>query len=473
MRKYFIWLAAIAMLVTTASAAYAVDVKFTGFFRVRGVATENGDRNDRRHDTRQDNDRLFRPRFTYTHDNKKVWAIYEFDLQGGDWGADVARPAAGVNRYVVDFAIPGSTLRFRMGRTDWTSPDREIFDSFGFSRTTGFGIYGKLFGPVTLSAFTAKWREGSANGDGDARAAGQGGEMRDDADLYYVALAYKAAPSITITPWLGYDTNKATDALKATDPDIDAFYIGTNVKAKFGIASIDVTGVIQDGQLDYSQLATGRPDVDLGGYAVLIRTWFTFGKLKLGYAGTFISGDDDTTDATGTFGQQADRDMSRFIFPRNQASGHLLGPQLVNRRRYHAINIMGNNVANDSGGGGRATNGVGTHEFLWQYAATKDLSFAGEVGLIRSAASRADIDANFDGDTVDANDFTYDSDKGIGTEADFHFSYNIYKGLILKGTYSYLWAGDYGVEATAAGAPSNARDLDNTWGAHIGLRWVF
>jgi len=473
MRKYFIWLAAIALLVTTASAAYAIEMKMTGFYRVRGFASDNGDRNDRRHDTRQDNDRLWRPRFTVTSDDKKVWAIYEFDLNSGDWGTDIGRPAAGVNRYMMDFAIPGSTLRFRMGRSDWTSPDKEIFDSFGNSRGTGFGIYGKLFGPVSLSAFTFKYREGESNGDSDPRAANQGGELYTDADAYYVALAWKAAPSITITPWLGIDHNKATDALKATTPDIRAYYYAANVKAKFGIADINMTGVYQDGSLEYSNGATGFVDTDLGGWAVLVRTWFTFGKLKLGYAGTFISGDDDVTNATGTFGRQSDKEMGRFIFPRNQGSGHILGPQLVNRRRYHAINVMGNNVANDSGDGGRSTNGVGTHEFLATYQATKDLTLKGGIGFVRSAASRVDIDANFDGDTLDAGDSTYDSDKTIGTEVDVHFSYNIYKGLILKGTYSHLWSGDYGVQATSAGAPFASTGLDDTWATHIGLRYLF
>ncbi len=503
MRKYFIWLAAIALLVTTASAAYAIEMKMTGFYRVRGYTANDGDRNSRSHDSQQDNDRLWRPRFTVTSDDKKVWAIYEFDLQSGDWGTDAARPAAGVNRYVMDFVVPGSTLRFRMGRTDWTSPDKEIFDSFGNSRRTGFGLYGKLFGPVSLSSFTFKYEEGANNG-----------RDRTDADAWYLALAWKAAPSVTITPWFAYDQKNGGDptvtaasssivfrdteavvgdgeislgladgngnfavvvpgaASIAFDPGYNLIYYALNVKAKFGIADIDASFVVNDGDIDYSR-GDPRPDVDLDGFALLIRTWFTFGKLKVGYAGTFISGDDDRTDQTGVNGRQPDNKLSRFIFPQLNGSGQLLGPQLITRRRYHAINIMGANATPRAGEGGVATNGVSTHEFLATYQATKDLTLAGEIAFARSHSQRVDIDANFDNDVLDPGDTTYKGDKEIGTEVDAHFSYNIYPGLILKGTYSYLWAGDYGVEDTNAGSPSVVRGLDDTWAAHIGLRYVF
>ena len=457
MRKYFIWLAAIALLVTTASAAYAIDMKMTGFYRVRGITADDGDRDSKMHDSQQDNDRLFRTKFTATSDDKKVVAIYEFDLNDGDWG-DTGRPGAGVNRYVVDFAVPGTTLRFRMGRSDWTSPDREIFDSFGNNRRTGFGLYGRLSGPVSLSAFTYKYAEGADKG-----------KQRTDADAYYVALGWKAAPSITITPWIGYDRKNGGDSSEA---GYDLAYYAINAKAKFGIADIDASIVMNDGEINYAR-SSSLPDVELDGWAALVRTWFTFGKLKLGYAGTFISGDDDRTDKTGVSGQQPDNELSRFVFPQLNKAGQLLGPQLITRRRYHAINVMGTNSSPNSGGGGAASNGVNTHELLVQYQATKDLTLSGQVGFANSHSQRADIDANFDGDVLDAGDSTYDSSKEIGTEIDVHFSYNIHKGLILKGTYSHLWAGDYGVEETSGGVASASRGLDDTWAAHIGLRYVF
>jgi hypothetical protein len=453
MRKYFIWLAAIALLVTTASAAYAIDFKMTGFYRVRGITADDGDRNSKTHDSQQDNDRLFRPRFTTTSDDKKIMAIYEFDLDSKDWG-DAGRPAAGVNRFVVDFAVPGTTLRFRMGRSDWTSPDREIFDSFGNNRRTGFGLYGRLSGPVSLSAFTFKYAEG--------------GTESTDADAYYVALGLKAAPSITITPWIGYDRKNGGDSSEA---GYDLAYYAINAKAKFGIADIDASIVLNDGEINYSR-DNSLPDVELDGWAALVRTWFTFGKLKLGYAGTFISGDDDRTSGTGVLGQQPDNELSRFVFPQLNKAGQLLGPQLITRRRYHAIGVIGDSSPN-SGGGGAASNGVNTHELLVQYQATKDLTLSGQIGFANSHSQRADIDANLNGDMSDAGDSTYDSSTEIGTEVDVHFSYNIYPGLILKGTYSYLWAGDYGVEETSGGVASASRGKDDTWAAHIGLRYLF
>ena len=66
------------------------------------------------------------------------------------------RVGVGTNRWVVDFAVPGSALRARWGRTDYTSPDNEIFDSAGNSRDPGVALYGKLSKNMSLSMFMTR-----------------------------------------------------------------------------------------------------------------------------------------------------------------------------------------------------------------------------------------------------------------------------------------------------------------------------
>ena len=69
------------------------------------------------------------------------------------FGRTGGRVGVGTNRWVVDFAVPGSALRARFGRTDYTSPGKEIFDSAGASRKPGIGLYGKLSKNMSLSMF--------------------------------------------------------------------------------------------------------------------------------------------------------------------------------------------------------------------------------------------------------------------------------------------------------------------------------
>ena len=69
-----------------------------------------------------------------------------------------ARQRRRTNRWIIDFALPGSALRMRMGRTDYTSPDKEKFDSGGRSREPGIALYGKLSKNMSLSMFNTKSR---------------------------------------------------------------------------------------------------------------------------------------------------------------------------------------------------------------------------------------------------------------------------------------------------------------------------
>jgi hypothetical protein len=495
MRKFVIGLAAMALafVIVAPNFASAGTVAMTHVMRWRGVTTDDTDGNSRNHDNRQVMDHLVRPRWTYKTEGGKVWSIFELDAitGGGTFGNQTGRHDAQINRWLFDFAIPGTTFRYRVGRTDWRSPDGEVIGGAGLSRTEGMGIYGKLFGPVKLTAWWTKTSEGVAS--------------HTDVDLYYLAFAWKAAPAVTITPWLAWEHdnsggstltttaadsdaftgleptggcaagqtaigNGATDACFGTSasssssftPDADIRFWGGNVKAKFGIASINVTGIYEEGNLDFGR-GSSRPDIKIRAWAALIRLWLNFGKLKVGFYGSFFSGDDDITSGTGRAAAQSDNKLTRFVAPRaagsSSGTSRINGPQLFTNRRF-TTQVAGFFRQNRSGAGDGGVNGNGAHiyEILAKYKLTRQLELAGNISLIRSAAKRANL----------TNGTTFDSSKSIGTEIDLSAKYNIYKSVYARLTWAYMFAGDYGKETG-----SSARDFDDSWALFWELRHTF
>ena len=487
MRKHFLALIALALAVSAADFAGAADVKMTGRMRFRGSTTDNADQNDRTHDGTQRIDSQWRPRWTATSEGGKVKGLVELDARGDATNANSEdRADAQWNRYIVDFLIPGTAFRFRFGRTDWSDPSKEIFDSGGENRVWGYGLYGPINKSLTLSAFNTQFADGTT-------------AASDDND-YFLSLAWKAAPAVTITPWIAWekfngattgadpsatDGSVALSTVTADSTERDIWFYGLNVKAKYGIASLNTTVILQDGKLDFGRAinsgnatnntdvnavkAAARPDTDIEGYAVLIRLWLNFGKLKVGFYGTFMPGDDDPTDAADDLGTQFDGKLTRFVPPGgggDNGNCSIDGPQIYTRRRFttHTTNFRRENRCG-SGDGAVKGNGSAIYEILASYRLTKTLVLDGNVSLIRSAAKRADQDTTGDG-VADGD--TYNSSKDIGTEIDISGRWDIYKGLYTRVTYSHLFAGDYGKLNTAT-----ALDNDDTWALYWEVRHTF
>lgn len=463
MRKYFIALIAVALVfaVTAVDFASAADIKMTGVMRMRGHNVNDADQNSNASDGRETIDSLWRPRWTMTSLGGKIKGTLELDATGATTSANGAgRSDAQWNRYIVDFLIPGSTMRFRFGRSDWTSPDRQIFNSVGTSRNWGYGLYGKINKNLSLNAWDSQTSEGGA--------------AASDANVYHAALTYKASRSLTLSPWVAFDVDNgvtaSTVAVNAASTDRKLNMYGLNAKAKMGIASLDVSGVIQRGKLDFGRGVNdptlgNRKDTDVAGYAILVKLWLNFGKMKLGFNGVFMPGDDDPTSAAGDLGTQFDNKLTRFV----AADCVVDGPQIITRRRFHTTGsgFRGENRCG-SGNGGANGNGSQILELLATYKVSKALSLTGNVSLISSAAKRADVDTTGDGV---ADGATFKSSKNVGTEIDVSAKYDIYKGLWVRGTYSHLFAGDYGVANTAAGVATV--DNDDTTMMHFELRYTF
>ena len=449
MKKILLALFAMALVVAFTAPAYAAmkgaSFKFSGFYRLRGISMNNVDRDEDAEDGRQYYDNLIRPRFTVKTDGGKVVAMYEMDTvvtltPGGtvaltDAGADATamftgKPIAGgptagddprgvrTNRWLIDFAIPGSALRMRMARTDYTSPDKEIFDSGGNTRLPGIALYGKLSKNMSLSMFTVKYKDGNDKSG-----------VNVDKDLYFAGLGMKVSPALTLTPWLGNSRDSG-------DNGHNYWYGGLNAKTKMGIFSVNASGVVVGGDLN--------DDTDVSAWALLLRTSASFGKLKLKGNLTMLSGDDGSDAA----------DSGKFVTPRystkinNGDSGWFQGGQIA--------------TAKDTSYGPRLAgvryeklNGAVVIEGRMEYKVSKAFTLLGSVHFYQSAEAKQSTA------TV-----TYDDATNFGTEVNGGFRWQIYPSVQLRAVAAYLAAGDYG-------KVEGAKDLDDTWMLGWSLRHGF
>jgi hypothetical protein len=463
MRKFLMVLAVAIMTLAfvgpeIASAAGA-DIKMIGIMRWRGVTLDDADGNSDVHDSEAFADSLVRMRWTARSEGGKVWGLYETDFSSGNGvigNNGGRRRDVGVNRWLVDFAIPGSTLRARFGKTDWTAPgsSRDIIGGSGRNRIEGYGIYGKLFGPVSMSLWTTKTNEGF--------------EEFTDIDSYYLSVTWKAAPAISITPWFYWyhdkDGNCAGEGADPGDPNFgvcgtesatwDIKYYALQSSMKFGIASIDLTGIISDGEQDFSR-GSGLSDIDQEGWAILTRFWFSFGKLKVGVYTHHFSGDDDS-----------DGTNDRFVGPRLNGASRLDGPQLITGRRYSTIGVFTARRNRQGGGnGGAGMNGAHIFELLGKYQITKSLEVMGNISYIQSDKRRVNTSGGCNG--VSCPDTNFDSSKDVGVELDASIKYSIYKSLWARLTGAYLFAGDYGRNKTLG------NNIDDTWAIYSEIRHTF
>ena len=405
MRKILLTLFAMALVVAFTAPSYAADFKMTGFYRVRGSSEAvNGD------DGAKDRylDALIRPRFTVKAGAvTSVWEP-EFVSANGGFAIGPGRQTVGVNRWVIDFAVPGSALRVRMGRTDYFSPDKEIYDSGGRHREPGIAVYGKLSKNLSLSAFMTSAREDS-------------GPDNDDKTDYYLGVGIKVSPTLTLSPWVANSRDSAAGGY-------DYSFLGLHAKTKVGMFGVNGSVVIQEGDLSSGD--------ELSGWAVLVRTSASMGKLKLMGNLTMLSGND---------GSKAGED-GRFRTPQEGGSGWFIGGHIMSSRRWTSL---GNDIRSVHLG---ALNGATVIEGLAEFKVSKTFTVGGGVSLYNAA--EPSLDAN----TMD--------DKEFGTEINAGFKWKIHSNLELRAVGAVIVRGDYG---RAMDGP----EADDGWAAGWTLRHIF
>ena len=408
MRKLLLALFAMALVVAFTAPAYAAmgaSFKYSGFYRVRGSseAVEGDDGEKERY-----LDALIRPRFTAK--SGAVTAVWEPEFQSANGGFSIGpgRQTVGVNRWVLDFALPGSALRMRMGRSDYFSPDKEIYDSGGRHREPGIAVYGKLSKNISLSAFMTSAKE-------DA------GASNDDQTDYYFGLGIKVSPTLTVSPWVANSRDSAEGGYNYS-------FLGIHAKGKMGILSVNASGVIQEGDL--------KSGKDLSGWAVLVRTSASFGKLKISGNLTMLSGNDGSDDA----------EDGRFNTPQEGGSGWFIGGHIMSSRRWTSLN---NNLKSVHL---RSLNGATVIEGLADYKVSKTLTLGGGVSLYNSAESSLTPNT--------------DDSKEYGTELNAGFKWKIHPKLELRGVGAVIMRGDYGREMGTA-------EADDGWAVGWTLRHIF
>ncbi len=520
MRKILLALFALALVVAFTTPSYAADLKVTGFYRVRGASVDNADGDDDKDDGTQYLDALIRPRFTLKSGGvMSVWEP-EFVSANGGFAIGAGRQTVGVNRWLIDFALPGSALRMRLGKTDYTSPDREVYDGGGRHREPGVAVYGKLSKNLSLSMFHTKAKEDTSADN-------------DDTSDYYVGISAKVAPGLTLSPWAA---NSRGGAGKTA---YNYSFLGLNAKGKMGIFNVNASGVFQSGEINAG--------TDLSAWAILARTSASFGRLKVMGNLTMLSGDDSqpigeskpaTTEeaeedvsgvtVTGTrpialadqepdaqaitFGNyaSADGEYGGFTAPQLGGSGWFLTGQLLSGiGRFSSFGNKGiQNQALVSVGGNKGpmspvtrTNGIVALEGLVEYKVSKTFTLIGGISLYQSAESAPEACWNnvgygeevdgvrphivltseardIDGDANTANTAptagcdadevvdSYDDSKDYGTELNAVLKWKIHKTVELRMIAALLMRGDYG-------KVEGGKDFDDTWMVGWTLRHVF
>ena len=421
MRKILLALFALALVVAFVAPSYAADLKLKGFYRVRAFSANNLDQNDDMDDSTQGIDSLIRPNFLTSVDGGKIKARWEIDWWETDktanansiWGQQGGgRVGVGTNRWHIDFAVPGSALRMRMGREDWKSPDAEIFDSAGSARKPGIGLYGKLSKNMSLSMFM--FRAGADNPKPNTL-----GPEDKNKDSYFAALGIKVSPAVTLTPWVAMHRDGEGKSLT---------YAALHAKTKVGIFGVSATGVSVGGD--------ASADMEASGWAFLVRSSASLGKMKLMANLSMLSGDDN----------DGDNEEGKFssLFPN---SGDIRGGVLLTGRgEIFQVDanerIDGNAVRNAKLG---HANGAFAVDFGVKYQVSKTLNLGAGVYILQSAEDDAE------------------GDSDVGTEFDVGMEWKIYPKLALRAGFAYLAAGDYGMD----------NDKEDSWYTAVALRHIF
>ena len=292
MRKLLLALFALALVVAFTAPSHAADFKMTGLYQVRGTTNNaNADGDDDADDKDNYLEALIRPRFTAT--SGAVKAVWEPEFASAHGGfSNAGRQAVGVNRWVIDFAIPGKFAPHGLG------PGGSLLAGQGKSTTAAVGPASRVSQSTANSARTCR----------SACSTPRRKKIRTPPTMM-MKITTPVCPSRCppLSRFLRGRPTRGAYTIKICRTTNYSF-LGLHAKSKMGIISINATVVGQDGEVD-----TG---VDLSAWAVLVRTSASFGRLKLEGNLTMLSGDDGSN--TGETG--------KFHFP--QLGGFRLAPWL-------------------------------------------------------------------------------------------------------------------------------------------------
>lgn len=420
MKKFSVLTLAALMVAAFAIPATALENQFGGYFDVRAFTQQNFTGEDETEDmdvTMVDT----RTRIYYTakiNDNLKLVNKFEFDAVWGgptDGYGDIGADG-------VDLEIKNTYADFNLG------PVNAKIGTQGTTLARGFLFDDDFSGAII-----------TYNGEGfsipfiwmKAYEGGMGDDKNADVDYYGLAPSLNLGEMITINPYFLYVTsdnlNPWANSLTGlnfpdgTFDELDTYYFGVDVDAKFEMGSVWFTGIYQGGEVDVVNTS-----LDISAWLAAIGGSTTLGPANVHGQFFYASGDDDATD----------NDINVFTGPLGQS--------------YYWSEIMGLGLfdgARESGYGSAASNNSCGDAISNIMAANIGASFSPmeklNVGLDLWYAELAeDIPQGQPGA----------GESKLGTEVDLKLSYELVEGLNLDVVGAYLFAGD----ATTVKDPNDA-----------------
>jgi len=415
--KRFTMVALTALMVFALTVpAWALETQFGGYFRTRAYTQQNFSGEDQTEaqdlmavDTRT---RLYFT--TIFHENLKFVNKFEFD---GTWGnAEGARGSAGPSGYYTDIGADGANIEIKNSYVDFTLGPlnakvgvqyAELAHGFLFADDFAGVIATVKAGNFALPLIWMKAYEG-----------GIGKDANDlDVDYYGVAPVINAGP-VCINPFFLYAYTEQLSADANGDGVYDSgwkasmganemnlWYAGLNIDAKFDAASIWLTGIYQGGDIDLGPVRDFKAWLAAGGFGINL----PFGDIH-GQA-FYATGQDSTSN-----------DLETFWVPAGQS--------------YYWSEIMGYGILGD-------TSYYTNHTKNSPYDQIGNIMAANfGVTLKPMDKLKISLDAWYAAMAEDTVTSKGNEESYLGTEVDLRITIQLVQGLNLDIVGAYLFAGE-------------------------------
>jgi len=392
MRKLFVALLALGLVVALAMPASAFDSIFGGYWRTRMYTEQNytGEDQTEAADVTQVDTRT---RLYYTakfSDNFKFVNKFEFDTVWGDTvGGDIGTDGKGtieLKHSYADFTL--APVNVKVGLQAWVLGRGFLFDDDGAGLTITYAKDNLVVPFVWLKAY-----EGGYGKDANDK----------DVDIYVLAPVIKM-DKITLSPYVVWETSEDISGwlplLGAEKTNV--YYLGADVDAALGKANVWFTGIYEFGSADP---VGGGDSVDVSAWLVALGADAAVGPASV--HGQFIY-------ATGEDLKDTSTDITAFTVMAGQS--------------YDWAAIMGGNGIFDN------QNSAGS------CGATPSNLMALNVGASMKPMDKLDVALDLWYATLVEDNAAGDSD--LGTEVDLTITYNLIENMNLDVVGAYLFAGD-------------------------------
>jgi hypothetical protein len=409
-------LATMLVAVFTLPAA-AVDSQFGGYFRSRMWTAQNFSGEDKS-ETWDVSAADLRTRLYYTavfHENLKFVNKFEFDAT---YGSNVGSRAAGApgNKGYGTLSADGANIEIKNSYIDFNpvAPLNIKLGTMGVVLSRGFLFDDDFSGAIV-----------SYNGEGfsipfiwmKANEGGQGMDAGDfDVDIYALSPSFTVA-GITLNPVGAYITSDDVSLSGLGIPDVtgakelDMWYAGLNVDAKFNALSLWFTGLYQGGDVDTAANVTK----DFAAYLAALGGTFGMNWGDIHGQAFYASGDDDPKD----------NDIERFFaIGQSYYWSEIAGLGRLGDTSYSSTTYS--NFCGDHPSDIMAANLGVTVKPMDKLKVAVDawyVSYAEDRAYINQAGAK-------------------EEESYIGTELNLVLTYEVVKGLNLDLIGAYMFAGD-------------------------------